>query len=144
MSLGLGPAIKQLREKRHITQTSLARSLHASQHHLSMIEAEHRTPTSSFFSRSVDHLSSKESLNSEEHAVIIGAVLSEMLSGAEVTAVSALARKESRGAHSRDDYTERDDKNWLKHTLAWMENGGVRLGYKPVQITKFQPKDRSY
>jgi succinate dehydrogenase / fumarate reductase flavoprotein subunit len=70
--------------------------------------------------------------------------LSNLLDCAEVTAVSALARTESRGAHSRDDYTERDDKNWLKHTLAWIENGGVRLGYKPVDITKYKPKDRSY
>ena len=70
--------------------------------------------------------------------------LSNMLDIAEVTAVSALARKESRGAHSRDDHPERDDENWLKHTLAWLENGGVRLGYKPVQITKYQPKVRSY
>jgi succinate dehydrogenase / fumarate reductase flavoprotein subunit len=70
--------------------------------------------------------------------------LSNLLDCAEVTAVSALARKESRGAHSRDDHPDRDDENWLKHTLAWMENGNVRLGYKPVQITKYQPKVRSY
>jgi succinate dehydrogenase / fumarate reductase flavoprotein subunit len=70
--------------------------------------------------------------------------LSNLLDCAEVTAVSALARKESRGAHSRDDHPDRDDDNWLKHTLAWMENGNVRLGYKPVQITKYQPKVRSY
>ncbi|MCD4802032.1 MAG: succinate dehydrogenase flavoprotein subunit [Anaerolineales bacterium] len=70
--------------------------------------------------------------------------LSNLLDIAEVTAVSALARTESRGAHSRDDYKKRDDKKWLKHTLAWMENGGVRLGYKPVHITNYKPKDRSY
>ncbi len=70
--------------------------------------------------------------------------LSNLLDVAEVTAVSALARKESRGAHSRDDYPDRDDDVWLKHTLAWMENGGVRLGYKPVTMTKYKPKARSY
>ena len=70
--------------------------------------------------------------------------LSNLLDIAEVTAVSALARKESRGAHSRDDHPERDDKNWLKHTLAWLDNDGVRLAYKPVQITKYKPKARSY
>ncbi len=70
--------------------------------------------------------------------------LSNLLDVAEVTAVSALARKESRGAHSRDDHPDRDDKNWLKHTLAWLENDGVRLAYKPVQITKYKPKARSY
>jgi succinate dehydrogenase / fumarate reductase flavoprotein subunit len=70
--------------------------------------------------------------------------LSNLIDIANVTAVSALARKESRGAHSRDDYPDRDDKQWLKHTLAWMDNGGVRLAYKPVTITDYQPKVRSY
>jgi succinate dehydrogenase / fumarate reductase flavoprotein subunit len=70
--------------------------------------------------------------------------LSNLLDIAEVTAVSALARTESRGAHSRDDHPDRDDENWLKHTLAWMENGGVKLGYKPVNMTKYKPKARSY
>ncbi len=70
--------------------------------------------------------------------------LSNLIDIANVTAVSALARKESRGAHSRDDYPDRDDEKWLKHTLAWMENGGVRLAYKPVTITDYEPKVRSY
>lgn len=70
--------------------------------------------------------------------------LSNLMDIAEVTAVSALARTESRGAHSRDDHPDRDDENWLKHTLAWMEKGGVRLGYKPVSMTKYKPKARSY
>ena len=70
--------------------------------------------------------------------------LSNLIDVAHVTAVSALAREESRGAHSRDDFPDRDDKKWLKHTLAWMENGGVRLAYKPVTITHYQPKVRSY
>lgn len=70
--------------------------------------------------------------------------LSNLIDIAEVTAVSALARKESRGAHSRDDHPDRDDEKWLKHTLAWLENGGVRLAYKPVSMTKYTPKARSY
>ncbi len=63
---------------------------------------------------------------------------------AEVTAVSAVARKESRGGHAREDYPKRDDVNWLKHTLAHKEGDGIRLDYKPVVITKYQPKERVY
>ena len=71
--------------------------------------------------------------------------LGALLDIAEVTAVSALARKESRGAHSRDDYPKRDDVNWLKHTLAYQKpDGGIELKYKPVVITKYQPKERVY
>jgi succinate dehydrogenase / fumarate reductase flavoprotein subunit len=68
-----------------------------------------------------------------------------LLDIAQVTAVSALARKESRGAHARDDHRERDDENWLKHTMAYMKpEGGVELRYKPVTITRFEPKKRTY
>jgi len=70
--------------------------------------------------------------------------LGNMLEIAEVVAASALNRKESRGGHSREDYPERDDKNWLKHTLVWNKNGNLEIGYKPVMITKHQPKARVY
>jgi succinate dehydrogenase / fumarate reductase flavoprotein subunit len=70
--------------------------------------------------------------------------LGYLLDLAEVTAESALARKESRGAHSREDYPERDDENWLAHTLAYRTDKGVALKYKPVTITRFEPKPRTY
>jgi succinate dehydrogenase / fumarate reductase flavoprotein subunit len=70
--------------------------------------------------------------------------LGYLLDLAEVTAESALARKESRGAHSREDYPERDDDQWLKHTLAYGRREGVDLRYKPVTITRFEPKPRTY
>ncbi|MCI0694650.1 succinate dehydrogenase flavoprotein subunit [candidate division KSB1 bacterium] len=70
--------------------------------------------------------------------------LGYLLDNAEVIVEGALARKESRGAHYRDDYSKRDDKNWLKHTFAYKTEKGVKLEYKPVTITKFQPKERKY
>jgi succinate dehydrogenase / fumarate reductase flavoprotein subunit len=71
--------------------------------------------------------------------------LGNLLEIAEVVTVSALARTESRGAHAREDYPKRDDANWLKHTLAWVKpNGDIELRYKPVVITKYQPKERVY
>ena len=70
--------------------------------------------------------------------------LGNMLEVAEVITESALNRKESRGGHSREDYPNRDDKDWLKHTLAWKQDGKVTIDYKPVAITKYQPKTRVY
>ncbi|HSK87303.1 MAG TPA: FAD-binding protein, partial [Anaerolineales bacterium] len=70
--------------------------------------------------------------------------LGNMLEVAEVIAESALNRKESRGGHSREDYPNRDDKDWLKHTLVWKKDGKVTIDYKSVAITKYQPKARVY
>ncbi len=70
--------------------------------------------------------------------------LGNMLDFVETIVVSGLARTESRGAHSRTDFPKRDDKDWLKHTLAWKTDQGVRLDYKPVVITRFQPEERKF
>jgi succinate dehydrogenase / fumarate reductase flavoprotein subunit len=67
-----------------------------------------------------------------------------MLDLAEVTVTSAIARQESRGAHSRLDFPKRDDEHWLKHTLAYYTAEVPRLEYLPVTITKWPPVARTY
>jgi succinate dehydrogenase / fumarate reductase, flavoprotein subunit len=84
--------------------------------------------------------------------------LENLMANAMTTVVSAEARQESRGAHAREDFASRDDKNWRKHTLSWLdENGKVTLGYRPVHteplvseseggisLAKIAPKARVY
>ena len=70
--------------------------------------------------------------------------LGNLLDLALITARCAQNRTESRGAHARDDFPERDDCNWLKHTLAWLDAGTVRISYKPVDVSVWAPKPRAY
>jgi succinate dehydrogenase / fumarate reductase flavoprotein subunit len=78
--------------------------------------------------------------------------LDNLIHQAAVVLHSALYRTESRGAHAREDYPERDDRNWLKHTLVWQNGeGGVRLGDRPVhlhtlsnEVQAFPPAERVY
>ena len=67
-----------------------------------------------------------------------------MLAMAEIIAKGALDRKESRGGHYRTDYPKRDDKNFLKHSLAYKTDDGIKIKHKPVVITKHQPAERTY
>ncbi len=70
--------------------------------------------------------------------------LANMLRVAEVIVYSALARKESRGAHFRKDYPKRNDEEWLRHTFVSENVAGLEAAYKPVTITRFAPQKRSY
>src|SRR6266481_4710034 len=78
--------------------------------------------------------------------------LDNMLAQARVSLHSAIGRTESRGAHAREDFPKRDDENWLKHTLCWLnEEGHVRLDYRPVhlqpmsnEVSTIPPKERVY
>ena len=70
--------------------------------------------------------------------------LGHILSLAEVILVSALKREESRGSHSRLDFTGRDDEKWMKHTLAYSGDDGLRIEYRDVTVTKYAPEERRY
>src|SRR5580765_938142 len=78
--------------------------------------------------------------------------LDNLIAQAVVTMDSAKNRTESRGAHAREDYPERDDRNWMKHTLSWMDDRGhVKLDYRPVHtytltndVAYIEPKARVY
>jgi len=76
---------------------------------------------------------------------LVGALqLDFTLDLAEITVACALARTESRGAHSRLDHPKRDDENWVKHILAYYTKKGPRLEYIPVTITRWPPTKRAY
>ncbi len=70
--------------------------------------------------------------------------LGHLLELAYMVVTCALNRQESRGAHAREDFAERDDNNWLKHTLAWFEGENIRIDYRNVDISRWEPKPRKY
>ena len=88
------------------------------------------------------HLSDKSKIFNTE--LMEAVELGSMLDFVEPIAVGAIARQESRGAHFRKDFPKREDETWHKHTLAWKDGDGIRLDYKPVVITRFQPEERKY
>lgn len=85
-----------------------------------------------------------------EHSSVFNAELQAayetafMLELAECMIASAIDRKESRGAHTRTDYSKRDDKNWMKHIVCYKQDTGPKLEYRPVKITQFTPVERHY
>jgi succinate dehydrogenase / fumarate reductase flavoprotein subunit len=70
--------------------------------------------------------------------------LQSLLKVGEIILTSALNRQESRGAHCREDYPDRDDANFLNHTMAYDSPAGIDLSYRPVKITMFEPQERKY
>ena len=71
--------------------------------------------------------------------------LSNMLAYSELIVGGALAREESRGAHSRTDFPDRMDDDWMKHTMAFRDgDDGYELRYKPVAFTRYEPEERKY
>lgn len=86
----------------------------------------------------------------DDHGLIFNTDLVEalelgcLLDVSEAIVEGAIARKESRGAHLREDYPDRDDVEWLNHTLAYRTSGGIQMKKKPVVLTRFEPKERKY
>ena len=70
--------------------------------------------------------------------------LENLLANAEATVHGALNRKESRGAHTREDFPKRDDDNWMKHSFIFEKGGSPEIKLKPVTITKYKPMERKY
>jgi len=85
-----------------------------------------------------------------DHTMVFNTALTEayeldaMLDLADIIGTGALARTESRGAHARTDFKDRDDGAWLKHTVATLDTDGPKLSYEPVTLGKFQPMERVY
>ncbi len=82
--------------------------------------------------------------NSWNTEIIEALELRSLMVVGEIILTAALNRQESRGAHCREDYPERDDANFLKHTLAYYSPAGIDLNYLPVTIRMFEPQERKY
>jgi len=91
------------------------------------------------------HKVSVEDKSDYYNAEIFAAIeLGHMLDISESILIGALEREESRGSHSRTDFPKRDDKKWLKHTLIKKEGAELKVSYKDVSITKYEPMERKY
>ena len=76
---------------------------------------------------------------------VLGALeLGFMIDNAEAIVLGAIERKESRGAQFRTDYPDRNDEEWLKHIVVTQTDGGPKLSYAPVTLTKWEPEERRY
>ena len=118
--------------------------------------------TQDLISRGIDEFENVEksmkNINVKDKSLIFNTDLTEalelnnLIAQSKVTLHSALYRKESRGAHAREDYKQRDDKNWLAHSLIWLsEDGKVSLDKRPVHmntltnhVQSIPPKKRVY
>ncbi|MFQ6042840.1 MAG: FAD-binding protein, partial [Candidatus Poribacteria bacterium] len=90
------------------------------------------------------HISVKSDVRYLNQELYNAIELSYMLDLAELIAIGALRRRESRGSHFRLDYPKRDDDNWLKHTMAYYTDEKPELRFKDVTITKYEPEERKY
>lgn len=82
--------------------------------------------------------------NSWNTEIVEALELRSLIIVGQLILTSALNRQESRGAHYREDYSDRDDPNFLKHTFAYYSPAGIDLQYRPVTISMFQPQERKY